>query len=118
MKKSIRLKLQKTVKIKPTKPFEFDSTFHKPDHFTSGDNLWKSGIRWQTWNWKKISLGLKFINKGTVNNPSIEIKIYSKNKLTKDFINSLITNYLSKFRDSSIALTILISTLKKRPYFF
>jgi len=90
MKKPIKLKLQKTVKIIPTKPFDFDSTFHKPDHFTSGDNLWESGIRWQTWNWKKALIGLKFINKGRLNNPLIEVKIYSKNKPTKDFIDSLI----------------------------
>ncbi len=90
MKKPIQLKLQKTVKIKPTKPFNFDATFHKPDHFTSGDNLWEPGIRWQTWNWKKTSIGIKFINKGTVSKPLIEVKIYSKNKLTKEFIGSLI----------------------------
>jgi len=90
MKRSIKLKLQKTIKIKPTKPFDFDSTFHKPDHFTSGDNLWEPCIRWQTWNWKKISLGLRFVNKGNINDPLIEVKIYSKNKLTKDFIDSLI----------------------------
>lgn len=43
---------QKTVEIKPTSPFAFDPTFHKPDHFTSGDNYWESGTRWQTWNFK------------------------------------------------------------------
>jgi len=90
MKKPIKSKLQKTVKIKPTKPFDFDSTFHKPDHFTSGDNLWESGIRWQTWNWKKIPVGLKFINKGTINNPLLEVKIYTSKKPTKDFIDSLV----------------------------
>ncbi len=88
--KPLKLNLQKTIKVRPTKPFDFDSTFHKPDHFTSGDNLWKPGIRWQTWNWNNVSTGLKFINKGTINNPLIEIKIYSKSKLTKDFIDSLI----------------------------
>ncbi|MFH1890709.1 MAG: hypothetical protein ABIJ91_04070 [Candidatus Kuenenbacteria bacterium] len=90
MKKPIRLKLQKTVKVKPTKPFNFDSTFYKPDHFTSGDNLWQHGIRWQTWNWKKVPLGIKFINKGSVNNPLVQIKIYARDKLSNEFINSLI----------------------------
>ena len=28
MKKAIKLKLQKTIKVKPTKPFAFDPTFH------------------------------------------------------------------------------------------
>jgi len=90
MKKSIKLKLQKTIKIKPTKPFDFDSTFHKPDHFTSGDNLWEKGIKWQTWNWLKIPMGLKFISKGTVSNPLIELKIYATKKLSKDFTDSLV----------------------------
>lgn len=88
--KSIKLELQKSIKIKPTTPFAFDPTFHKPDHFTSGDNLWKPGIRRQTWNWRKTPVGLKFINKGTVNNPLIEVKVYSKENLSKDFIDSLI----------------------------
>lgn len=90
MKKSIKQKLQRAVKIQPTKPFDFDSTFHKPDHFTSGDNLWKPGIRWQTWNWKRTSVGLKFINRGTVNNPLLEVKIYANKKLSKDFVDPLI----------------------------
>ncbi len=90
MKKVAKLRLQKTIKIRPTKPFDFDSTFHKPDHFTSGDNLWEPGIRWQTWNWQGKKLGIKFVNSGTVANPLVEIKIYYKSKLTADFINSLI----------------------------
>jgi len=89
MKKPIKLKLQKTIRIKPVKPFVFDPTLHKPDHFTSGDNLWQPGIRWQTWNWQNKPLGLKFINKGTVSDPQIEVKIYSKNNLSEDFIQSL-----------------------------
>jgi len=99
MKKSIKLSLRKTVKVKPVKLFDFDSTFHKPDHFTSGDNFWQPGIRWQTWNWKKIPLGIKFINKGTVNSPLVEIKFYAKNKLSDDFINSLVEEikYLYNF---------------------
>lgn len=90
MKKPIKLKLQKTIKIKPIKPFDFNSTFHKPDHFTSGDNLWEENIKWQTFNWKKNPLGLKFINKGSYSDPLIELKIYSKDKLNKNFVNSLV----------------------------
>jgi len=85
-----KLKLQKTFKIKPLKPFAFDSTFHKPGHFTSGDNYWEPGIRWQTWNWQGKTLGIKFSNKGKINNPLVEIKIYAKGKLSNDFFSSLI----------------------------
>jgi hypothetical protein len=62
MKKPIKLTLQETIILNPKKPFDFDSTFHKPDHFTSSDNLWKTGIRWQTWNHLGEQLGIKFIN--------------------------------------------------------
>ncbi len=90
MKKTIKLKLQKTTKVKPTKPFAFDPTFHKPGHFVSPDNYWEPGIRWQTWNWQGVPLGIKFINKGTISNPLIGIKIYGKEKLPEDFVSSLI----------------------------
>ncbi len=90
MRMLVKLKYLKLVKIKPTTPFDFDSTFHKPDHFTSGDNLWQPGIRWQTWNWRNTTLGLKFINRGTVKKPLIEVRVYAKNSLSKEFIDSLI----------------------------
>ena len=78
MKSSLKLKLQKTVKIQPVKPFAFDPTFHKPDHFTSGDNHWEPDIRWQAWRWKGKPLGIKFSSKGTMDNPLVEIKIYAE----------------------------------------
>ena len=99
MKKETKLNLQKIVKVKPTKPFTFDPTFHKPDHFTSGDNYWEAGIRWQTWNWRGKCLGIKFSNKGTAANPLVEIKIYAKEKLSAGFVGSLIEEikYLYNF---------------------
>lgn len=86
-----KLKLQKTVEVIPTKPFAFDPTFHKPDHFTSGDNHWEPGIRWQTWNWRGTPLGIKFVNAGTVSKPKIQIKIYSDRALSDEFIEPLIS---------------------------
>ena len=99
IKKSVKLKLQKTLKIEPTKPFAFDSTFHKPDHFTSGDNYWEPGIRWQTWNWKGKCLGIKFSNKGATANPIVEIRIYAKERLSANFVDALIEEikYLYNF---------------------
>lgn len=86
----MKLKLARTVKIIPTKPFDFDSTFHKPDHFTSGDNYWEPCIRWQTWMWKNKPLGLKFKNLGKKEKPEIGVEIYSENDLSEDFVESLV----------------------------
>jgi len=106
--KTMKLKLQTTKTVKPLPPFDFDSTFHKPDHFTSGDNFWQPGVRWQTFYFdspnppsggevtKKQTffqgerVGVKFENKGTTNNPNMLISIYSDKNLPKDFVDSLI----------------------------
>jgi len=86
------MKIQKikTVELHPTATFDFNSTFHKPDHFTSGDNYWEQGIRWQTWYWENITFGLKFEEAGTNNRPSIKLTIYAKNNVDENIITSLI----------------------------
>lgn len=91
------MKQQCIVTVKPCKPFAFDPTFHKPDHFTSGDNCWEPGVRWQTWNWKNRPLGIKFSDKGTKKEPQIEIRIFSKEKLTNKLIDSLIKEIRFRF---------------------
>lgn len=86
----MELKKVATVDITPTSPFDFDSTFHKPDHFTTGDNYWELGIRWQTWLWNNIPLGLKFVNFGSRERPKIRVDIWAKNKPDKNIVDSLI----------------------------
>ncbi len=75
----------------PTTPFDFDSTFHKPDHFTSGDNYWEPGIRWQTWNWQDRPLGVKFVNAGTIGQPSLQIDIFGEQPLNDGDLAALTT---------------------------
>ena len=70
------LRKQHTIIFKPTAPFDFDSTFFKPDHFTSNDHIWKPGVRWQTLRFNTLPLGLKFRNRGSVNSPKLEIVVY------------------------------------------
>jgi 3-methyladenine DNA glycosylase/8-oxoguanine DNA glycosylase len=78
-----------SLELIPTTPFDFDSTFHKPDHFTSGDNRWQPGIRWQTWNWKGRPLGVKFVNSGTVNQPRLQVEVFSAESLGGRALSSL-----------------------------
>jgi len=128
MGKIINLNKKFSATLKPVSPYNFDATFHKPDHFTSGDNLWKKGIKWQTWNWRNTPVGLKFINKGTINSPLIEVKIYSKNKLSKNFIDSLIEeikysynlnldlkDFYKKFKDDKVLGPIIKKWKGMRP---
>lgn len=114
MKKPLKLKLQKTIEIRPTKPFAFDPTFHKPDHFTSGDNYWEPGVRWQAWNWQGKPFGIKFSNKGTREKPLVEIKVYAKDKLSDNFVDPLIEEikYLYNF---NLDLEDFYKTFSKDP---
>ena len=85
----MKLKKIEALEIIPTAPFAFDATFHKPDHFSSGDNLWEPGVRWQTWNWQGKQLGLKFINDGSIDTPHIRVDVYSHEDLPLEYIDSL-----------------------------
>lgn len=123
-----KFSIQKVVEITPSVPFDFDSTFRKPDHFTSGDNLWEKGTKWQTWMWQGKCLGLKFNNLGTRQRPKIEVSIYSDEKLDKDFIDSLINEnkyrynleldlspFYKKFKDDKILSPIIKKWYGMRP---
>lgn len=128
MQSTTQLNQEKVVEIKPTAPFVFDPTFHKPDHFTSGDNYWEEEIRWQTWNFTGNCLGIKFENKGTVGSPRIAVHIYSQKPLPKDLIDSLISelkynynlnldlgNFYTKFKDDKVLGPIIKKWRGMRP---
>src|SRR5215467_5122655 len=87
---AMQLQKMNSVEITPTSPFHFDATFHKPDHFTSGDNYWEPGKRWQTWNWQGMQLGLQFVNAGSIEEPKVIVEIYSQCSLDEVYISSLI----------------------------
>lgn len=91
------LKKIKSLELVPLAPFDFNSTFHKPDHFTSGDNFWQPNIRWQTCFWQRKQLGLKFTNIGTINKPRIRFDVYYKEKLEKQLLDSLIEEMRYRF---------------------
>ena len=85
----MKLKKEISIELVPTSPFDFDSTFHKPDHFTTGDNYWEPGIRWQTWAWQDVPLGLKLINAGSRTKPKIQVDVWSTKTLTRELTDSL-----------------------------
>lgn len=80
-----------SARLTPTAPFNFDATFYKPDHFTSGDNHWQPGTRWQTWCWQDRQLGLKFSNRGSVDSPAIQVDVYHATPLDDVFLESLLS---------------------------
>lgn len=86
----MKLSRQHVIQITPVSPFNFDATFHKPDHFPSGDNHWQPGIKWQTFLFQDMPLGAKFISQGNLEKPRICVEVYSQKKLPPNFIESFI----------------------------
>lgn len=85
----MRLDTITSIELTPTAPFDFDSTFHKPDHFTTGDNYWTPGKRWQTWNWRGRPLGLTFSNQGTPEHPRLRVDIHDRTAADAELVGSL-----------------------------
>ncbi len=77
------------VELEPTAPFHFDASLHKPDHFPSADNAWAPGTRWQTMRWQGLPLGLKFENRGTVDQPAIRLSVWAEESLDAAFLDGL-----------------------------
>jgi len=64
--------------------------------------------------WKKVPIGLKFENQGTINNPRVSLSIWSQDNLSQDFLNSItdeikyrynfkldLTEFIQRFRNDS-----------------
>jgi hypothetical protein len=85
-KDDINLNIRHIIELTPTAPFNFDASLHKPDHFPSTDNAWQPGVRWQTMLWQGVPLGLKFEDRGTIDQPVLELSVYSQDKLSSTYL--------------------------------
>ncbi len=97
MSRALQLPHKRVIEIEPTAPFNFDATFHKPDHFPSSDNAWQPGMRWQTMLWQGERLGLKFENRGTIAQPRARLSIWSKTKLDRAFVDGFIAEIIYRY---------------------
>jgi 3-methyladenine DNA glycosylase/8-oxoguanine DNA glycosylase len=86
----INLNIRHIIELTPTAPFNFDASLHKPDHFPSADNAWQPGVRWQTMLWQGVPLGLKFEDRGTIDQPVLELSVYSQDKLSTTYLAGLV----------------------------
>lgn len=68
--------------IQPIPPFNFDGTIYVPHYFPTPDFEWQPNIMWQTLNLNRRHFGFKMENKGVINDPKIELTVYSMNKPT------------------------------------
>jgi 3-methyladenine DNA glycosylase/8-oxoguanine DNA glycosylase len=80
----------KSCLLEPRAPYNFDANFHKPSHFPSSNNSWKSGTYWATMLWQGKILGFKFEDKGNIVSPRIRMTLFSRGDLfTNELFQSL-----------------------------
>src|SRR5208282_4194496 len=65
-----------TFQIRPTPPFHFDGTFHKPSHFPAPINAWQPGRFWQTLRVGRRLYGVRIDDLGTKAEPRIRVSIF------------------------------------------
>ncbi len=72
-----KLNVTHEIELRPTPPFHFDGTMHKPSHFPSRDNAWEPGTLWMTQRLGDDLLGLKLQDAGSVDTPLVQLTIFS-----------------------------------------
>jgi 3-methyladenine DNA glycosylase/8-oxoguanine DNA glycosylase len=80
--RSKRFRKRATLRIRPTAPFHFDGTFHKPSHFPAPLGVWEPGRRWQTLRIGECLYAVRIEDRGTAAEPQLRVSIYSDRQVT------------------------------------
>lgn len=76
--------------LEPRAPYNFDANFHKPSHFPSSNCSWETGVYRISMLWQGRVLGLRFEDKGSVDNPRIRMSVYSEQQsLSNEYLEGL-----------------------------
>jgi len=84
--------------VYPKTPYNFDYSVHNPSHYPTPVVKYEKGKLWFSFRFKNKLLGIKFINKGTINKPEIKIEIYCKNKLDNTYKKELLKELSYRFQ--------------------
>jgi 3-methyladenine DNA glycosylase/8-oxoguanine DNA glycosylase len=80
------LEIRYDLMLYPIAPFNFDGTVYKPSHFPSSDNAYEEGQYWQTMRFNGRILGTKMVNRGSIDQPRVELSIYATEEIPFDEI--------------------------------
>ena len=89
MNEAISLEVRYGVILHPKAPFNFDGTVHKPSHFPSSDNAYEEGTYWQTMRFEDRVLGTRMMGKGSVDEPCVELSIWTAEEIPPDEIKRI-----------------------------
>src|SRR3989442_11283537 len=63
------LQRRAAIHLRPTAPFDFDSTVHKPSHFPAPISAYEPGTYWRTMRFRGQLLGLRMRKSGSARQP-------------------------------------------------
>ncbi|MBI1973938.1 hypothetical protein HYS54_03925 [Candidatus Micrarchaeota archaeon] len=79
--KALTLSKSRSITIRPTHPFNFDATVHKPSHFPDQLTVYEKGKLWQTLRLNGRIFGAKLENKGAVSRPLVKLTVFSNGNI-------------------------------------
>ena len=93
-----KLKLVSSLVVHPKAPYNFDYSVHNPSHYPTQLVKYKKNKLWFSFRFKNKLPGIKFINQGTINKPTIRLQIYYKNKLGSTYKEELLEEIGYRFQ--------------------
>jgi 3-methyladenine DNA glycosylase/8-oxoguanine DNA glycosylase len=75
--RQMRLTQARQIDLRPTAPFHFDGTVHKPSYFPTPDSAWQTGTYWWTLRLGDACYGLKLHDVGSLDAPRVTLTLFS-----------------------------------------
>jgi 3-methyladenine DNA glycosylase/8-oxoguanine DNA glycosylase len=97
--------------VRPTAPFHFDGTVHKPSHFPAGNVCYEPGFYWQTLRFRNRCLGLRLKDLGTRARPRVEVALFAPKPLPAALVDAAVAEIAFRF-DLYTPLAEFISALR------
>ena len=83
--------------IKPSAPFHFDGTFHKPSHFPAPLDAWEPGKFWTAMRVGQSVYGIRITNAGTQSLPKIRVDVFHPRKPAASELGAIRTEISWRF---------------------
>ena len=86
-----------TARLVPQPPFNFEATVHKPSWFPTPVEAHEAGRFWQTLLWEGEPLGLRLVDRGSVDSPAVELTVFAQSPLADATCDALVSEVRWRF---------------------
>jgi 3-methyladenine DNA glycosylase/8-oxoguanine DNA glycosylase len=101
--------------ITPTAPFHFDGTVCNPSHFPTANQRWEPHRFWQTLRWGEQTYGVRLVDTGTVERPSVEATVLAQAIPSPETVDSIVGELAWRFDLGSAAVPAFVAQFASDP---